>query len=189
MDNDGKIRYEDLISPDDSIKVLIGQLDELNKTYGATLDVIKNGAKEIISHLSKMSAATAEGKGEIDDAAIAANRLARAEKELSFAMSDTGKQVAWLKAQTASQNKTTVDVKRQTEALVGSYDKLKSELNEQIALWKSLSEEQQGGELGGQLLDSIISLKTRLAELDDQLRLHVQGLSMSYTKILIGVFL
>lgn len=177
MDNDGKIRYEDLISPDDSIKVLIGQLDELNKTYGATLDVIKNGAKEIINHLSKMSAATAEGKGEIDDAAIAANRLARAEKELSFAMSDTGKQVAWLKAQTASQNKTTVDVKRQTEALVGSYDKLKSELNEQIALWKSLSEEQQGGELGGQLLDSIISLKTRLAELDDQLRLHVQGLS------------
>jgi len=177
MDNDGKIRYEDLISPDDSIKVLIGQLDELNKTYGATLDVIKSGAKEIINHLSKMSAATAEGKGEIDDAAIAANRLTRAQKELSFAMSDTGKQVAWLKAQTASQNKTTVDVKRQTEALAGSYDKLKSELNEQIALWKSLSDEQQRGELGGQLLDSIIDLKTRLAELDDQLRLHVQNLS------------
>ena len=177
MDNDGKIRYEDLISPDDSIKVLIGQLDELNKTYGATLDVIKNGAKEIITHLSKMSAATAEGKGEIDDAAIAANRLARAEKELSFAMSDTGKQVAWLKAQTASQNKTTVDVKRQTEALVGSYDKLKSELNEQITLWKALSEEERAGTMGGEILSNVLNLKNRLAELDDQLKLHVQNLS------------
>ena len=42
--DESKIKYEDLISPDDSIKNLIAQLDELNKTYGAMLEVIKAGA-------------------------------------------------------------------------------------------------------------------------------------------------
>ena len=75
--DESKIKYEDLISPDASIKNLITQLDELNKTYGAMLEVIKAGAKSMVSSVKSMSTATSEGRAEIDEATIAADRLTR----------------------------------------------------------------------------------------------------------------
>lgn len=175
--DESKIKYEDLISPDDSIKNLIAQLDELNKTYGAMLEVIKTGAKDIVSSIKSMSTATSEGRAEIDEAAIAANRLTRAQKELKFAMSDTGKEVAWLKAQTASQNKMSVEMQRQSQALIGSYDKLKSELKEHITLWKSLSSAERTGAFGKDILDSIEQLRAKINILDGYLKGHVQSLN------------
>jgi len=176
MDDD-KIKYEDLISPDDSVKNLIEQLTELNKTYGTVLEVVKTGAKDIVAQLKSMSTATNEGRAEIDEATAAANRLVRAQKELKFAMSDTGKEVAWLKSQTASQNKMSAEMQRASAALVGSYDKLKSELKEQISLWKSLSETERQGAFGSDLLNSIMATKQRLSDLDGQLKIHVQSIS------------
>lgn len=176
MDDD-KIKYEDLISPDDSVKNLIEQLTELNKTYGTVLEVVKTGAKDIVAQLKSMSTATNEGRAEIDEATAAANRLARAQKELKFAMSDTGKEVAWLKSQTASQNKMSVEVQKASAALIGSYDKLKSELKDSIGLWKSLSEAERQGAFGQDLLNDIIATKQRISDLDSQLKIHVQSIS------------
>lgn len=175
--DDGKIKYEDLISPDDSIKVLIEQLTELNKTYGTVLEVVKSGAKDIVSQLKSMSTATSEGRAEIDEATAAANRLARAQKELKFAMSDTGKEVAWLKSQTASQNKMSAEMQKASSALAGSYDKLKLELREQIALWKSLSATERAGAFGKDMLDSIEQTRAKIKILDDYLKGHVQSLT------------
>lgn len=177
MNDESVIKYEDLVSPDDSIKNLIAQLNELNKTYGSMLEVIKSGAKDIVNSIKSMSTATSEGKAEIDEAAIAANRLARAQKELKFAMTDTGKEVAWLKSQTTSYNKMSVEMRAQSESLIGSYDKLKSELKEHIALWKALSDTERKEAMGTDILNNILSMKTRLAELDGQLKLHVQSLT------------
>lgn len=176
MDDDS-IKYEDLISPDDSIKNLIAQITELNKTYGDTLEIIKTGARDIISAIKSMSSATSDGRAEIDEATLAANRLKRAQYELKFALSETGKEVAWLKAQTTSQNKMSADMQRQAQALIGSYDKLDAELKEQIRLWKALSEAERKDAFGQQLLQDIINTKSRLAELDGQLKLHVESLS------------
>lgn len=176
MDDD-KIKYEDLISPDDSVKNLIEQLTELNKTYGTVLEVVKTGAKDIVAQLKSMSTATNEGRAEIDEATAAANRLARAQKELKFAMSDTGKEVAWLKSQTASQNKMSVEMQKASAALIGSYDKLKSELKDSIGLWKSLSEAERQGAFGQYLLNDIIATKQRISDLDGQLKIHVQSIS------------
>ena len=175
--DDGKIKYEDLISPDDSVKMLIEQLTELNKVYGSTLEVVKSGAKDIVAQLKSMSSATSEGRAEIDESTAATNRLARAQKELKFAMSETGKEVAWLKSQAASQNKMSVEMQKQSAALVGSYDKLKSELREQISLWKSLSDTERRGAFGEDLLKEIMSMKSRLSDLDSQLKVHVETLS------------
>ena len=175
--DDGKIKYEDLISPDDSIKVLIEQLTELNKTYGTVLEVVKSGAKDIVGQLKSMSTVTNEGRAEIDEATAAANRLARAQKELKFAMSDTGKEVAWLKSQIASQNKMSSEMQKASAALAGSYDKLKLELREQIGLWKSLSDTERRGTFGTELLNDIMATKQRLLDLDGQLKVHVQSLS------------
>jgi len=175
--DDGKIRYEDLISPDDSIKALIAQLSELNKTYSITLELIKSGAKDIVTQLKSMNTTTTEGRTSIDEAAAAANRLARAQKELKFALSDTGKEVAYLKSQTASQNKMSAELQRASAALVGSYDRLKLELREQIDLWKSLGVAERQGAFGQDLLNSIMSTKQQLSNLDSQLKIHVQSLT------------
>ena len=166
-----KIEYKDLVSPDDSILELLIQLEELNKSYGTMITAIRAGAKQIVYAIKQTSGATSESRAQIDEAAAATSRLERAEKELKFALSDTGRQVAWLKAQTADANKVSVEHARQVKALAGSYDKIKSELNENIKLWKSLSDaERMDAEMGGQVLESIIGLKGQLAELDATLK-------------------
>lgn len=166
-----KIEYKDLISPDDSILELLIQLEELNKSYGTMITAIRAGAKQIVYAIKQTSGATSESRAQIDEAAAATSRLERAEKELRFALSDTGRQVAWLKAQTADANKVSVEHERQVKALAGSYEKIKSELNENIKLWKSLSDaERMDAEMGGQVLETIIGLKGQLAELDATLK-------------------
>ena len=173
-----KIEYKDLVSPDDSILELLIQLEQLNKSYGTMITAIRAGAKEIVYAMKQTSGATSEGRAKIDEATAAASRLERAEKELKFALSDTGKQVAWLKAQTADANRVSVEQVRQVKALAGSYDKIKSELNENIKLWKSLSDaERMDAEMGGQVLESIIGLKGQLAELDATLKPTVTRLT------------
>lgn len=166
-----KIEYKDLVSPDDSILELLIQLEELNKSYGTMITAVRAGAKQIVYAIKQTSGATSESRAQIDEAVAATSRLERAEKELKFALSDTGRQVAWLKAQTADANKVSVEHARQVKALAGSYDKIKSELNENIKLWKSLSDaERMDAEMGGQVLESIIGLKGQLAELDATLK-------------------
>lgn len=166
-----KIEYKDLVSPDDSILELLIQLEELNKSYGTMITAVRAGAKQIVYAIKQTSGATSESRAQIDEAVAATSRLERAEKELKFALSDTGRQVAWLKAQTADANKVSVEHARQVKALAGSYDKIKSELNDNIKLWKSLSDaERMDAEMGGQVLESIIGLKGQLAELDATLK-------------------
>lgn len=175
---DDTIKYSDLVTPDDSIKNLIGQLETLNKNYETMVNAIRAGAERTIKAIKDMTAASSDGKEQLDDAAIAASRLNRAQKELKFAMSETGKEVAWLKSQTASYNKMTVEQKQQAKALAGSYDKLKLELKEQVTLWKSLSEQERNNEqIGEQTLSNILNIKRRLQDLDSELKAHVDNLT------------
>lgn len=172
------IKYSDLVTPDDSIKNLIAQLEDMNKSYESMVAAIKAGAEKTVKAIKDLSAASREGKEQLDEAAIYTSRLEKAQKELKFAMSDTGKEVAWLKSQTASYNKMSVEQKQQAQALIGSYDKLKLELKEQVTLWKSLSEQERTNEaIGQQTLDNILNIKSRLKSLDDELKVHVEGLT------------
>ena len=54
---------------------------------------------------------------------------------------------------------------------------MKSELKEHIRLWKSLDDTERKGSFGTEVLNNILSMKTQLAELDGQLKVHVQSLS------------
>ena len=173
-----KIEYKDLIGSDDTILEVLIQLEQLNRSYGALLNAIRAGAKEIVHAMKSMSGATAEGKAQIDDAVVAASRLEKAEKDLKFALSDTGKQVAWLKAQTSDANKVSVEQARQIKALAGSYDKIKSQLNENIKLWKSLSDaERSNADIGGQVFSSIETLSRELQELDSKLKSVIHSMT------------
>lgn len=178
MAEDDRIRYSDIIQPDDSIERLIKQIEELNQHYGVVVDSIKTGSERIAKALKTASGATAEGRRSIDEAAASASRLERAQRELEFALTDTGKQVAWLKAQTIDANKATVQQQRQLQAIVSSYDRLKADLKEATSLYKSLTAAERADvAMGQQLLNDIVNLKTQIQALNQAMRPQIETLT------------
>lgn len=178
MAEDDKIKYSDIIEPDDSIEKLVKQLGELNQSYEIMVNAIRAGADRIVHSLKSASGATSEGRKAIDEATASASRLKRAQNELKLALSDTGKQVAWLKAQTSDANKATVEQQRYIQQAISSYDRLKSDLKQTVELYKSLSVfERADSEMGQQLLNNILNLKNQIKAIDDQMKPHIQTLS------------
>lgn len=178
MADEDKIKYSDIIQPDDSIEKLIKQLGELNQSYETMVNAIRAGADRVVRALKTASGATNEGRKSIDEATASTSRLERAQNELKIAMSDTGKQIAWLKAQTVDQNKATVEQQRYLQQALSSYDRLKSDLKQTVSLYKSLTEaEREDSAMGQQLLNDIINLKNQIKALDDTMKPHIQTLS------------
>ena len=179
MAEEDKVKYSDIIEPDDSFERLITQLDEISKSYETMVNAIRVGATKIVTAIKSASGATSDGRAKIDEAAVAASRLERAEKELAFSLSATGKQVAWLKAQTADNNRTTVEQQRFAAAAATSYNKLKLELKDNIALYKSLTEaERKDKDMGEQVLATILNLKDKIASLDESMKRHIATISL-----------
>lgn len=175
---DDKLKYSDIIEPDDSIEKLIRQLNELNQSYETMVNAIRAGADRIVHSMKSASGATKEGRKSIDEATQAASRLERAQKELAFAMSETGEKVAWLKARTADYNKMTVEQQRYIKQAIGSYDRLKSELKDNVKLYKSLTAaEREDSAVGKQVLETIVNIKTEISKLDATMKPHIQTIS------------
>lgn len=178
MTEDDKIKYSDIIEPDDSIEKLVKQLGELNQSYETMVNAIRAGADRIVHSLKSASGATSEGRKAIDEATASTSRLERAQNELKLALSDTGKQIAWLKAQTSDANRATVEQQRYIQQAISSYDRLKSDLKQTVELYKSLTAaERADSEMGQQLLNDILNLKNQIKALDDQMKPHIQTLS------------
>lgn len=178
MAEDDKIKYSDIIVPDDSIEKLVKQLGELNQSYETMVNAIRAGADRIVHSLKSASGATSEGRKAIDEATVSTSRLERAQNELKLALSDTGRQIAWLKAQTSDANKATVEQQRYMQQAISSYDRLKFNLKQTVELYKSLTAaERADSEMGQQLLNDILNLKNQIKALDDQMKPHIQTLS------------
>ena len=178
MAEDDKIKYSDIIEPDDSIEKLVKQLGELNQSYETMVNAIRAGADRIVHSLKSASGATSEGRKAIDEATASTSRLERAQDELKLALSDTGKQIAWLKAQTSDANRATVEQQHYIQQAISSYDRLKSDLKQTVELYKSLTAaERADSEMGQQLLNDILNLKNQIKALDDQMKPHIQTLS------------
>lgn len=178
MAEDDKIKYSDIIEPDDSIEKLVKQLGELNQSYETMVNAIRAGADRIVHSLKSASGATNEGRKAINEATASTSRLERAQNELKLALSDTGKQIAWLKAQASDANRATVEQQRYIQQAISSYDRLKSDLKQTVELYKSLTAaERADSEMGQQLLNDILNLKNQIKALDDQMKPHIQTLS------------
>ena len=172
------IKESDLIQLDGTIDRLINELNALNGAYASAVEAIKSGAEKMSSSLRTASGATREGKKAIDEAVATADRYRRAQYELAFAMSEVGKATALLKAQTRDVNKATVEQHRQVTAAIGSYDRLKSDIQELTRLYKSLSDaEQKDAEFGEQIIREIQEKNTRLKELNQQMTATVDGMT------------
>ena len=94
---DDVIKESDLIQSDGSIDKITQSLELLIDSYGDMVAAIKKGSSEMVEAIKNMSTSTKEGRAALDDAARAAQRLERAQKEYEFAQTDIGKEVADLK--------------------------------------------------------------------------------------------
>lgn len=169
-----KIKYSDLIGPDDSIERLIKELTELKALYSEVHDIIKRGAKDAKDAMVKLGGATNEGRESIKKATDDASRLERAHRELTFALSDTGAKVAELKMLTNDANKASRDQARYANTVATSYSEMKAELALTLADLRKLSKEQALNSKEGALhIERIIQLKQQMKEYDDALKLHV----------------
>lgn len=173
---DDVIKESDLIQSDGSIDKITQSLELLIDSYGEMVAAIKKGSSEMVEAIKNMSTSTKEGRAALDDAARAAQRLERAQKEYEFAQSDIGKEVADLKSKTAALNRTTAESKKALELQAGSYERIRIHLKHLIDLYKNMSAEQRASR-GDDIIRQINEQRSRLAAMDEQLKAHVVQIS------------
>ena len=175
------IRYSDLIVPDESIEKLIAQLEQLEQIYTSLLQKVQAEAKNAQKAQQGMTGATEQGRKSIREAATDAEKLARAERDLAFAQSETAKEIAKLKEQTREQNnlnkaaaKEAMNAKGSYNALSAEYTRLKIELN------KLTAEERKNTEAGRQMekqAEAVYQEMKRLQDATGKFQLNVGNYS------------
>lgn len=173
---DDVIKESDLIQSDGSIDKITQSLELLIDSYGEMVAAIKKGSSEMVEAIKNMSTSTKEGRAALDDAARAAQRLERAQKEYEFAQTDIGKEVADLKSKTAALNRTTAESKKALELQAGSYERIRIHLKHLIDLYKNMSAQQRASR-GDDIIRQINEQRSRLAAMDEQLKAHVVQIS------------
>lgn len=121
------IKYSDLITPDDSIEKLIGQLENVTKVYGELSESVKAQAAGIAASLKTISGATEQGRATTKSASQEVDRLTKAYKDLEFAQSDTAKRIADLKQIQKEQNMMNKLTAESNRAVEGSYNALSAQ--------------------------------------------------------------
>lgn len=173
---DDVIKESDLIQSDGSIDKITQSLELLIDSYGDMVAAIKKGSSEMVEAIKNMSTSTKEGRAALDDAARAAQRLERAQKEYEFAQTDIGKEVADLKSKTAALNRTTAESKKALELQAGSYERIRIHLKHLIDLYKNMSAQQRASR-GDDIIRQINEQRSKLAAMDEQLKAHVTQIS------------
>ena len=173
---DDVIKESDLIQSDGSIDKITQSLELLIDSYGDMVAAIKKGSSEMVEAIKNMSTSTKEGRAALDDAARAAQRLEKAQKEYEFAQTDIGKEVADLKSKTAALNRTTAESKKALELQAGSYERIRIHLKHLIDLYKNMSAQQRASR-GDDIIRQINEQRSKLAAMDEQLKAHVVQIS------------
>ena len=142
MAEQNPIKYSDLITPDDSIEKLIGQLEQLTQVYSGVADSVKAKAQTMAASLRAVSGATEEGRASTKNAASDADRLTKAYEALNFARSETARKIAELKEQQKQEQQITKLNVQLTNASAGSYNALSAQYRlNKIALNNLTAEE------------------------------------------------
>lgn len=142
MAEQNPIKYSDLITPDDSIEKLIGQLEQLTQVYSGVAESVKAKAQTMAASLRAVSGATEEGRTSTKNAASDADRLTKAYEALNFARSETARKIAELKEQQKQEQQITKLNVQLTNASAGSYNALSAQYRlNKIALNNLTAEE------------------------------------------------
>ena len=169
MADNNPIKYSDLISPDDSITKLIAQLKELQETYAKSIANIKAEAEELRNSLNGVSGATEEGRRKTQQAATEADRLAKAQRDLQFAQSETAKELQRLNQAKAEANKLNKLTVRLNSSAEGSYNALAAQyaLNK-VRINGMTQEERDAAEATEGLISKTRELYERMKEMNEE---------------------
>ena len=171
------IKYSEFIQPDSSITDLIAQLEQLNATYTETLKAIKGEASNAKNSLTGVSGATAQHRDKIKETTVEADKLAKAEKDVAFAQSETARQLALLKKTQADANNINKLTVKLNAAAVGSYNRLSAQYSiNKIKLNGMSAEERKASEAGRALeteTNAIYQEMKRLQEATGKTTLNV----------------
>ena len=137
------IKYSDLIVADDSIDKLIEKLEALNKTFTDLAGNVKAEAASMVQSLKTVSGATEQGRQATRGATEDADRLAKAQRALEFAQSETAKQVAQLKEQQKQATMMNKLEAQQAQATAGSYNALSAQYRINKIALNNLSAEER----------------------------------------------
>ena len=148
------IRYADFVSPDGSITDAIKQLEELRTSYGSLLETVKGDAKTLKANLEGLSGATKSHQESVKGAAAQTDALARAEKQLEFAMSENAKTLAKLKLALADKNKENKLGVQLNAAEEGSYNALSAQYSQNIVKLNAMSAATRQNTVEGKALEA-----------------------------------
>lgn len=156
------IRYQDLITPDDSIEKLISQLEQLQTAYNGMANDVKRQAVEVSNSLKTVSGATAEGRKAISEQSEEAKRLERAYKQLDAALASNAKEIARLnmvKREANQYNKLMVqrgeqEIKTMKQIKEASYNQLSAQYSLNKAYLNSLTVSERRIKKNKELLES-----------------------------------
>lgn len=195
MDNPNPIYYRDLITPDDSIKTLIAQLDDLIGKYETAKSKIQGAAAETAKSMGALSGATEEQRQKISQLTTESDKLAEAYKKSNDAESETYRRRQQVIQAVKEQQRIDKLVVELTNSKAGSYNKLSAQYRlNKIRLNEMSAEERKGTEAGRQLeaeTAAIYEEMKRLQEATGKHQLNVgnyadaaKGLRMELTSLI-----
>lgn len=180
MDNNNPIKYSDLIAPDNSITNLLTQLRELQNTYSATAAEIRREAIQLSVTLNSVNNATEQGRATTKKASADADRLAKAERDLAFAESETAKEIARINlAKQEAQQINKLLVKRGEEVVTvnnmqtKSYNQLSAQYSlNKIYINNLTKAERENTEAGKQLVEETRQIYEEMKRLQEATGKH-----------------
>lgn len=152
MDNPNPIRYSDLIQPDNSIEVLIAQLDELIAKYEQARQKIQGAAAETAKGMNNLSGATEAQREQIQMLTAESEKLAKAYQDTNNEEREVYRrrqQVIQAVKEEQQVDKLLVQINNSVE---GSYNRLSAQYRlNKIRLNEMSAEERRTTESGRQL--------------------------------------
>lgn len=154
LGNTNPIKYSDLISPDDSISNLIKQLDELSDAYINMSKNVREQAGALAINLRGVSGATEAGRKTIQNASTDADRLAKAQKALNDAESETNIRLQELKQAQKEANDIAKVTARLNRSQEGSYNRLAAMYKINMMHLNTMSREMRENTAAGKKLEA-----------------------------------
>lgn len=154
LGNTNPIKYSDLISPDDSISNLIKQLDELSDAYINMSKNVREQAGALATNLRGVSGATEAGRKTIQNASTDADRLAKAQKALNDAESETNIRLQELKQAQKEANDIAKVTARLNRSQEGSYNRLAAMYKINMMHLNTMSREMRENTAAGKKLEA-----------------------------------
>lgn len=154
LGNTNPIKYSDLISPDESISNLIKQLDELSDAYVNMSKNVREQAGALATNLRGVSGATEAGRKAIQSASSDADRLAKAQKALNDAESETNIRLQELKQAQKEANDIAKVTARLNRSQEGSYNRLAAMYKMNMLHLNTMSREMRENTAAGKKLEA-----------------------------------